>query len=56
MEPIPSRLQADKMKQIDLGNIKSLTNRAIGLKKSFFKIIKRKSKKNGSPKTDSNKK
>jgi hypothetical protein len=40
------------MKQLDLGKTSSTINRAIGLKKSSLKIIKRKNKnkKNGSPK------
>jgi hypothetical protein len=42
------------MKQLDLGNTSSVLNRAVGLKKSFLKLIKRKKKtqKNGSPKQD----
>jgi hypothetical protein len=43
------------MKQIDLGKIPEIKNRAIGLKKSFLKLIKRK-KKNGTPKSDNHKK
>lgn len=42
------------MKQLNLGKTSSIVNRALGLKKSFIKIIKRKpkSKKDGSPKSD----
>jgi hypothetical protein len=42
------------MKKIDLGNIPEIKDRAIGLKKSFLKLIKRK-KKNGTPKSDNDK-